>query len=292
MLNFPVGAGTSGHLLGGALAAILVGPWTGVLCVTVVLLVQALLFADGGLTALGVNVTCMAVVAVVRRLGWSSGWLLRCCRRRGSRARRRRRRRAACRCRPRRWPSSGSTRVGGDRRHPARHGRRRDGRRARAHRDRRGGDHRRWWSSAVLAVRPDLVYGARDLRADARAAPGRSRAGAVSRACRPARWLLAGLLVALLLAGVGELLRQRPAPTGWRRSPRTRASSTPRGTPRPPTRRWRTTASRASTTRRLSGGLAGVIGVLSTLALAGGLTVAAAPCGAGRRGPAPDARRA
>lgn len=62
MLNFPVAGGTSGHLLGGALAAILVGPWTGVLCVSVVLLMQAILFADGGLTALGVNITCMAIV--------------------------------------------------------------------------------------------------------------------------------------------------------------------------------------------------------------------------------------
>lgn len=62
MLNFPVAGGTSGHLLGGALAAILVGPWTGVLCISVVLLMQAILFADGGLTALGVNVTCMAIV--------------------------------------------------------------------------------------------------------------------------------------------------------------------------------------------------------------------------------------
>jgi cobalt/nickel transport system permease protein len=65
MLNFPVAAGTSGHLLGGALASVLVGPCTGALCVTVVLLVQALFFADGGLTALGVNVTDMALVTVV-----------------------------------------------------------------------------------------------------------------------------------------------------------------------------------------------------------------------------------
>jgi len=64
MVNFPVGAGTSGHLLGGALAAALVGPWTGVLCVSVVLLVQGLLFADGGLTALGTNITLMALVGV------------------------------------------------------------------------------------------------------------------------------------------------------------------------------------------------------------------------------------
>lgn len=65
MLNFPVAAGTSGHLLGGALAAILVGPYTGVLCVSVVLLMQGLLFADGGLTALGVNIVTMGVVTVV-----------------------------------------------------------------------------------------------------------------------------------------------------------------------------------------------------------------------------------
>jgi len=68
MLNFPVGAGTSGHLLGGALAAILVGPWTGLLCVSVVLIVQSLLFADGGITALGTNITLMAIVGVV--VGW------------------------------------------------------------------------------------------------------------------------------------------------------------------------------------------------------------------------------
>ena len=64
MLNFPVAAGTSGHLLGGALAAILVGPYTGALAVSVVLSVQALMFADGGLTALGLNITNMAFVTV------------------------------------------------------------------------------------------------------------------------------------------------------------------------------------------------------------------------------------
>jgi cobalt/nickel transport system permease protein len=64
MINFPVAAGTSGHLIGGALAAVLVGPWTATLCLTVVLLVQGLLFADGGLTALGTNITLMGVVGV------------------------------------------------------------------------------------------------------------------------------------------------------------------------------------------------------------------------------------
>lgn len=68
MLTFPVGVGTSGHLLGGALAAVLVGPWTAILCMSTVLLVQALLFADGGLTALGTNVTLMGLVTVL--VGW------------------------------------------------------------------------------------------------------------------------------------------------------------------------------------------------------------------------------
>jgi cobalt/nickel transport system permease protein len=63
MVNFPVGAGTSGHLLGGALAVALVGPWTAVLAISVVLIVQALLFADGGTTALGTNIVLLGMVA-------------------------------------------------------------------------------------------------------------------------------------------------------------------------------------------------------------------------------------
>lgn len=62
MLQFPVLPGASGHLVGGALAAMLVGPWVAVLAVTVVVIVQALVFADGGLTALGLNIVNMAVV--------------------------------------------------------------------------------------------------------------------------------------------------------------------------------------------------------------------------------------
>jgi cobalt/nickel transport system permease protein len=62
MLNFPVAAGTSGHLIGAVLAAVLVGPWAGALCLSVVLLVQAL-FADGGLTALGLNILNLAFAA-------------------------------------------------------------------------------------------------------------------------------------------------------------------------------------------------------------------------------------
>ncbi|WP_434968911.1 energy-coupling factor ABC transporter permease [Microbacterium sp. bgisy207] len=64
MINFPVGAGTSGHLLGGALAAVLLGPWTAILALSAVVIVQALLFADGGLTALGTNITLMGLVTV------------------------------------------------------------------------------------------------------------------------------------------------------------------------------------------------------------------------------------
>ncbi|MDI6100904.1 energy-coupling factor ABC transporter permease [Actinoplanes sp. NEAU-A12] len=62
MLNFQVLPGVSGHLLGGTLAVILVGPWVGALCVSTVLIVQALVFADGGLTALGLNITNMALI--------------------------------------------------------------------------------------------------------------------------------------------------------------------------------------------------------------------------------------
>ena len=64
MLNFPVVAGTSGHLLGGALAAVLVGPWAATLALTVVLVMQAFLFADGGLSALGLNVFNMSIIGV------------------------------------------------------------------------------------------------------------------------------------------------------------------------------------------------------------------------------------
>jgi len=64
MLNFPVAAGTSGHLLGAALATVLVGPYAATLAITIVLLLQALLFADGGLSALGLSVFNMSFIAV------------------------------------------------------------------------------------------------------------------------------------------------------------------------------------------------------------------------------------
>jgi cobalt/nickel transport system permease protein len=68
MINFPVGAGTSGHLLGGALAAILLGPSLGIVVVAVVVIVQSLIFADGGVTALGLNILNMAVITAP--VGW------------------------------------------------------------------------------------------------------------------------------------------------------------------------------------------------------------------------------
>ncbi|MDZ4270102.1 MAG: energy-coupling factor ABC transporter permease, partial [Mycobacterium sp.] len=69
MINFPIRPGVSGHLLGGALAAILVGPYTGALCIGIVLVVQSLLFADGGVTALGMNIVNMGIIGVAAGYG-------------------------------------------------------------------------------------------------------------------------------------------------------------------------------------------------------------------------------
>ncbi len=63
MLNFPVGGGTTGHLVGAALAAVLLGPYAAVVILTIVLVVQAFLFGDGGVTALGLNILNMAIVS-------------------------------------------------------------------------------------------------------------------------------------------------------------------------------------------------------------------------------------
>jgi cobalt/nickel transport system permease protein len=70
MINFPIAAGTSGHLLGGALAVIVLGPSLGVICISIVVVIQSLLFADGGLSALGVNVLNMAIITSL------TGWLI------------------------------------------------------------------------------------------------------------------------------------------------------------------------------------------------------------------------
>lgn len=85
MLNFSVAGGTSGHLLGAALAAIVLGPWAAVLVMTCVVGTQALLFQDGGLLALGGNIVNMALVGVavgyavyltVRKLAGESRWAI------------------------------------------------------------------------------------------------------------------------------------------------------------------------------------------------------------------------
>jgi cobalt/nickel transport system permease protein len=62
MINFPVPGGTSGHLLGGVLAGVVLGPWAGSVVLALVLAVQCLVFQDGGLTALGANIVNMALI--------------------------------------------------------------------------------------------------------------------------------------------------------------------------------------------------------------------------------------
>ncbi|MFO7274404.1 MAG: energy-coupling factor ABC transporter permease [Bacillota bacterium] len=85
MVNFPIPGGTSGHLMGGALAAVLFGPWVSVVVMTTVVAIQALVFQDGGIAALGANLLNMAVIGPLVGYGtyrllkglWGSraGWL-------------------------------------------------------------------------------------------------------------------------------------------------------------------------------------------------------------------------
>ncbi|MBI0584642.1 MAG: energy-coupling factor ABC transporter permease [Methanomassiliicoccus sp.] len=63
MLNFPVGGGTTGHLIGAALATILLGPYAAMLIITAILTIQCLVFGDGGVTSLGLNILNMAIIA-------------------------------------------------------------------------------------------------------------------------------------------------------------------------------------------------------------------------------------
>ncbi|MGB9597443.1 MAG: energy-coupling factor ABC transporter permease, partial [Candidatus Poribacteria bacterium] len=65
MLNFPIAGGTSGHLLGGVLAAVLLGPFPAAIVISVVLTIQCLIFQDGGITALGANIFNMAIVGTI-----------------------------------------------------------------------------------------------------------------------------------------------------------------------------------------------------------------------------------
>ena len=76
MLNFPIAGGTSGHMLGAALAAILIGPWAGMLVMTCVLVVQCLIFQDGGLLALGVNIFNMGLIGCLTSFYIYKGILL------------------------------------------------------------------------------------------------------------------------------------------------------------------------------------------------------------------------
>ena len=69
MLNFPVAGGTSGHFLGGALAAIVLGPWAGILVMTAVIALQALLFQDGGLLVMGANIFNMGLLTAMIGFG-------------------------------------------------------------------------------------------------------------------------------------------------------------------------------------------------------------------------------
>lgn len=75
MINFPVAGGTSGHLLGGALAAITLGPWAGMLVMTAVIAVQALLFQDGGLIVMGANILNMGLLTAAVGYGLYRGVL-------------------------------------------------------------------------------------------------------------------------------------------------------------------------------------------------------------------------
>lgn len=70
MVNFPIVGGTSGHLIGATLVAIMLGPWSAVLVITTVLIIQCLVFLDGGLTALGGNIFIMGIVAP-----WVGWWV-------------------------------------------------------------------------------------------------------------------------------------------------------------------------------------------------------------------------
>jgi len=65
MLNFPIAGGTSGHLIGGVMAAVLLGPWAATLVMSTIFIVQCLLFQDGGLTALGANIFNMGIIGTV-----------------------------------------------------------------------------------------------------------------------------------------------------------------------------------------------------------------------------------
>ena len=277
MMNFPVAAGTSGHLLGGALAAVLAGPWTAVLCVSVVLLVQALFMADGGITALGTNITLMALVGV--GVGWLVFVAARAVlpKRLASVGPGRRGRRAASASRSPRWCSPCSSRSAAP---PRSHltpcsPRWSPGTRSSASaRPSSPG----WWSARVVAVRPDLVYGARPALERARRSrsasrrpdPGRRMRRGMKRmqppaSSRPSCWS------PCWSPGVGSYyasthpdgLNFVAEKTGF--SDQEKSSATSDG----PLAGYET---KGIDDDRLSGGVAGVAGCLLVLTLAGGLS--------------------
>lgn len=76
MINFPVAGGTSGHLIGATLAFVVLGPWVGMLAMTAVIILQALLFQDGGLVVMGANILVMGIVPGMFGYGvyhWAKG---------------------------------------------------------------------------------------------------------------------------------------------------------------------------------------------------------------------------
>ena len=297
MLNFPVAAGTSGHLLGGALAAILVGPYTGVLCVAVVLLVQGVLFADGGLTALGVNITLHGARHRRRRLRASSApWS-------GAAANRRRTVTVAA---VRRRAGLGAGRG------PGLHRALRDRRAPRTSRSARSPPP---WSGVhvligigeapitaltvgtVLAVRPDLVYGARGLAAPLAAARRRRHrrrrarpdgpAPAAAPPAAPAGSCRAGIVGgAALLAGVVSFYASA-SPDGLEKVAADKGIDQKTEDHAAEDSPLADYGVKDIANARLSGGLAGVIGVGVTLAVGSGVFVVV------RRGagPTPTPRR-
>lgn len=68
MLNFPVGGGTSGHLVGAVMAAVFLGPFAGMIVITAIIVIQCLLFGDGGITAMGLNIFNMGIIGCL--IGW------------------------------------------------------------------------------------------------------------------------------------------------------------------------------------------------------------------------------
>ena len=213
MLNFPVAGGTSGHFLGAALAAVLLGPWLACLVLAVVLVAQAFVFADGGITALGANVLNMGVIGALL-VGGLMLAARRGAARHARRAPRRRRRRRLAGGHGRRRRLRDRARDLGHR--AARHRAAGDARRPRADRRRRGRHHRRRGQRrARHPAGPDRGSAARAARSVASVAGRRDLDDALHdprarRRHRPRHRRLA--------------VRRRPRPTGSRRSRPTRRS--------------------------------------------------------------------